>query len=110
MCLCVYAVCFAMGIWTCISIHILSIVAGAIQIVLAMIVLIFEVPVCCQFFQLTRPISQFSDRVSSMQRAFIFSGLAIIPVALYFTVSTVIGCGLVFSVGVIYGLMALGKK
>lgn len=102
--------CLIFGVWSMISVTPRCIVAGVIQILLAFLVLLFEVPFCCQHFRYTQPISNFAKQQTYLRKAFIFAGMALIPVVLCFSMSTLFGCGMVFAVAVIYGLIALGKK
>jgi len=97
------------GVFTCISLSI-CIFAGIFQILLALLVLVFELPFCCAFVEITKPIANFAERRKFLEKAFIYCGLAIPPFAMCWGLSTLFGCGAVFAVGVFYGLLALGKK
>ncbi|KAK2171584.1 hypothetical protein NP493_1047g00002 [Ridgeia piscesae] len=98
------------GIFVLISIHFMCILAGIIMMIAGVIVLIFEVPICCTFIEITKPIAAFAERRTFFQKAIIFGVLAIIPVAMCFGITSLFGCLPMFAAGVLYGLMALGKK
>lgn len=103
-------VAFALGIVACISIRPLCIAGGVLQIFSSLVLLIFEAPICCQFLEITKPIASFAERRSFLQKAFIYGGMAIPPVFMCFGATTLVGSGLIFAIGVIYGLMSLGRK
>lgn len=103
-------VAFVLGIVACIGLSAICIVAGIIQMLASVILLIFEAPICCQFFEITKPIAGFAERRSFLQKAFIYGGMAIPPIFMCFGASTLVGSGFIFAVGVIYGLMSLGRK
>lgn len=103
-------VAFALGVFACISISPICIVAGIIQICASLVLLIFEAPICCQFLEFTKPVASFAERRSFLQKAFIYGLMAIPPVFMCFGASTLVGSGLIFAIGVIYGLLSLGRK
>lgn len=103
-------VALALGIFACIGFSAICIVAGIIQMLTAVVLLIFEAPICCQFFEITKPIAGFAERRSFLQKAFIYGGMAIPPIFMCFGPSTIVGSGFIFAVGVLYGLMSLGRK
>jgi len=41
----------------------------------SLLVLLFEAPICCQFFNYAKTLSDFADRRSYMQKALIYVGL-----------------------------------
>lgn len=104
------AVAFALGVMACVSITPLCIVAGILQMISAFVLLVFEAPFCCQFIEITKPIALFAERRSFLQKAFIYGAIAIPPVFMCFGPSTIVGSGLIFAIGVVYGLMSLGRK
>jgi hypothetical protein len=103
-------VAFILGIFSMLTFSPLCIVASVMQMLVALLLLLFEAPICCQFFNYAKPLSDFADRRSFMQKALIYVGLSIPPVGLCFSFTRLIGCGLIFATGVLYGLMSLGKK
>jgi len=44
----------------------------------SLLVLLFEAPICCQFFNYAKALSDFADRRSYMQKALIYVGSVII--------------------------------
>lgn len=99
-----------LSIVSMLSFSLLCIVASILQMLVSLLVLLFEAPICCQFFNCAKTLSDFADRRSYMQKALIYVGLSIPPVGLCFGLIRLFGCGLIFATGVLYGLMALGKK
>lgn len=98
------------GILTCVTLSPRCVISGILLLLVAIVVLVFEAPICCSFIELTKPIAAFAEKRTFFQKAIIYVISAIVPLALCFGLSTVFGCGLVFAAGVIYGLMGLGKK
>lgn len=101
---------FFLSIFSMLSFSLICIVASILQMLVSLLVLLFEAPICCQYFNYAKTLSDFADRRSFMQKALIYVGLSIPPVGLCFGLLRLLGCGLIFATGVLYGLMALGKK
>ncbi|XP_070582292.1 calcium channel flower homolog isoform X2 [Ptychodera flava] len=102
--------CMIFGLWRCITFTPLCLVAGILMMVLGFIVVVLEAPICCQWLDLVDRITKWVDLRPYWQKAASYFVLAIIPVALCASLSTFLGCGAVFITGVLYGLMAVGKK
>lgn len=100
---------FICGIVTMVSLSPICIVAALMLMLAATVVLVFEAPICCSFLTLTKPIAVFAEKRTFIQKAIIYVVIAIVPL-MCFGLSTIFGCGLIFTAGVIYGLMGLGKK
>ncbi|XP_059157355.1 calcium channel flower homolog [Physella acuta] len=88
----------------------LCLVAGILLMLLGFGVILLEAPCCCQFLDFIQPISRFSERRSYWQKAFAYALPAFIPPILCFSVTTMCGSALLIASGVVYGLIALGKK
>lgn len=102
-----------LGIWNCVSIltgNVSGLIAGMWQIVASFIVLCVEAPCCCMFIDQVQRFSDMVDNRPYWNRALGYVILAIPPVILDFAFSTFFGSGLIFATGIIYGMMALGRK
>jgi type IV secretory pathway VirB3-like protein len=109
---CVIAGIIAMvtGVFRIITFTPLCLVAGILLMLMGFFVILLEAPCCCQFLDFIQPISRFSDRRSYWQKAIAYSIPPFLPILLCFSLTTLIGGGLLIGSGVIYGLIALGKK
>lgn len=103
-------ICMILGIWACVSFSAICLVAGLTQIVSGFIVMLLEAPCCCQFVEFADKISKFTDSRPPWQKAVLYIVLSIPPVLMCIELSTFFGSGLIFLDGVVYGVMALGKK
>jgi len=99
-----------LGIWTCVSLKPACIAAGILQIAFSLLVLMMESPCCFGWIEATKPILAFAERRPFLQKAIAYGVMALIPLCICFSLSTLFGSGLVLASGVLYGLMALGKK
>lgn len=50
------------------------------------------------------------DRLRSWQKAVFYCGMAIVPIVMSLTLTTLLGNAIAFATGVLYGLSALGKR
>ncbi|KAK7094425.1 calcium channel flower homolog [Littorina saxatilis] len=98
------------GLFRCITFTPLCLVAGIMLMLQGFMLILFEAPCCCQFLDFVQPVSRFSERRSPFQKAIFYGLPAILPLILCFSITTAIGCMLVFASGGIYGIIALGKK
>ncbi|KAJ6651844.1 hypothetical protein lerEdw1_016440 [Lerista edwardsae] len=78
----------------------------------AFILILCEAPFCCQFVEFANAISARADKLRPWQKASFYCGywMAIFPVILSLTLTTLFGNAIAFATGVLYGLSALGKK
>nr|XP_035964276.1 calcium channel flower homolog isoform X3 [Halichoerus grypus] len=104
------AACAISGLFNCVTIHPLNIAAGVWMIMNAFILLLCEAPFCCQFIEFANTVAEKVDRLRSWQKAVFYCGMAIIPVVISLTLTTLLGNAIAFATGVLYGLSALGKK
>ncbi|XP_072016008.1 calcium channel flower homolog [Amphiura filiformis] len=88
----------------------LCIVAGIYMILLFILVEMFEAPICCQFFEFTNAVNSWSERQKSWVKALIYLLLPIVGIGMCPGLSTILGCGAVMVIGVLYGLIFIGKK
>ncbi|XP_066222858.1 calcium channel flower homolog [Saccopteryx leptura] len=102
--------CAISGLFSCVTIHPLNIAAGVWMITNAFILLLCEVPFCCPFIEFANTVSAKVDRLRSWQKAVFYCGMAVIPIVITLTLTTLLGNAIAFATGVLYGLSALGKK
>ncbi|XP_023028991.1 calcium channel flower isoform X2 [Leptinotarsa decemlineata] len=99
-----------LGVWVCVTISFWGIVAGLWQITAGFIVLCCEAPCCCMFVDKVQKLADFIESRPYWNRAVAYAGLALPPIIMSVGLSTIFGSGLIFTTGVIYGMMALGRK
>uniref|UniRef100_A0A8D0TX73 Calcium channel flower domain containing 1 n=1 Tax=Sus scrofa TaxID=9823 RepID=A0A8D0TX73_PIG len=105
-----FQACAISGLFNCITIHPLNIAAGVWMIMNAFILLLCEAPFCCQFVEFANTVAEKVDRLRSWQKAVFYCGMAVVPVVISLTLTTLLGNAIAFATGVLYGLSALGKK
>ncbi|XP_039714722.1 calcium channel flower homolog isoform X2 [Pteropus medius] len=102
--------CAISGLFSCITIHPLNIAAGVWMITNAFVLLLCEAPFCCPFIEFANTVAATVDRLRSWQKAVFYCGMAVVPVVISLTLTTLLGNAIAFATGVLYGLSALGKK
>ncbi|XP_032163766.1 calcium channel flower homolog isoform X1 [Mustela erminea] len=102
--------CAISGLFNCVTIRPLNIAAGVWMIMNAFILLLCEAPFCCQFIEFANTLAEKVDRLRSWQKAVFYCGMAVIPIVISLTLTTLLGNAIAFATGVLYGLSALGKK
>ncbi|KAM9207212.1 calcium channel flower homolog [Dugong dugon] len=102
--------CAISGLFNCITVHPLNIAAGVWMIINAFILLLCEAPFCCQFVEFANTMAEKVDRLRSWQKAVFYCGMAVVPIVISLTLTTLLGNAIAFATGVLYGLSALGKK
>lgn len=105
--------CVLFGLWNCIGIllgDVGCLVGGILEIVVGFVVLAIEAPCCFIFLDYVQQVAEKADQRPYWNRAALYCVIALPPVILCFGLGTLFGCGLVFVTGMIYGMMALGKK
>ncbi|XP_014779321.1 calcium channel flower homolog [Octopus bimaculoides] len=103
-------VAMASGVVTCVTLTAACLAAGIAQLCVGFVTVVFEGPCCCPFLDFITQIGKFSDNRPHWQKAMFYTLSSLIPIVMCFSLSTVFGCCLVFATGVLYGIMALGKK
>ncbi|XP_052790904.1 calcium channel flower-like [Mya arenaria] len=103
-------VAMVMGIMRCLTFTPLCLVAGILELLAGFMVVVLEAPCCCPFLDFIDKIGKFSENRPYWQKGALYVGSGIVPILLCFSTTTVLGCALVFGTGVLYGMMALGKK
>nr|CAH0112732.1 unnamed protein product [Daphnia galeata] len=103
-------VAMALGLWTCISFSPICIVAGIWQIMAGFVVVLAEAPCCCMFLDFVQTFTNFIDRRPVWHKAGFYILISLPAMFLCAGLSTFLGSAMLFATGVVYGLMALGKK
>jgi len=98
------------GVIGAISIHATCVAAGVIMIFLGFAMIMFEVPICCQFVQFTQPVAKFSERRPPWQKAMLYSLPPLLPLVLCQSVSIVLGFICLIVNGAVQFMLAVGKK
>ncbi|KAG8230936.1 hypothetical protein J437_LFUL002969 [Ladona fulva] len=83
---------------------------GIWQMIAGFLVVVVEAPCCCMFIDFVQNISDWVERKPYFYRGAFYCGIALPSVFMCFGFSSIIGSGLIFATGVIYGMMSLGKK
>ncbi|XP_026542487.1 calcium channel flower homolog [Notechis scutatus] len=102
--------CAFSGLWMCLTIYPLNIAAGVWMMLNAFVLLLCEAPFCCQFIEFANIVSAKADQLRPWQKAVFYCGMAVFPVVLSLTLTTLFGNAIAFATGMLYGLSALGKK
>ncbi|XP_061460439.1 calcium channel flower homolog [Rhineura floridana] len=102
--------CALAGLFNCVTIYPLNIAAGVWMMLNAFVLILCEAPFCCQFVEFANAVSAKADKLHPWQKAAFYCGMAVFPVILSLTLTTLIGNAIAFATGVLYGLSALGKK
>lgn len=76
----------------------------------ASVLLLCEAPFCCQLVEFANAVAAKADRLRAWQKAVFYCGMAVVPVVISLTLTTLLGNAIAFATGVLYGLSALGKK
>ncbi|XP_045514992.1 calcium channel flower isoform X1 [Pieris brassicae] len=86
-------------------------IAGVWQMFAGFIVIVCEAPCCCFFIDYVQALSEKIEGRPYWNKAALYIGLSLPPFFLCFlSMSTLFGSGMIFATGIIYGMMALGKK
>ncbi|XP_062411191.1 calcium channel flower homolog [Sardina pilchardus] len=102
--------CAIAGVWNCVTVNPLNIAAGVWMVLNACVLFLCEVPFCCQFIEFANAVAARADKLKPWQKALFYCGMALFPVVLKISFTTVCGNAIAFATGVLYGLASLGKK
>ncbi|XP_012685671.1 calcium channel flower homolog [Clupea harengus] len=102
--------CAIAGVWNCVTVNPLNIAAGVWMVFNACVLFLCEVPFCCQFIEFANAVASRADKLKPWQKALFYCGMALFPVVLKISFTTVAGNAIAFATGVLYGLASLGKK
>lgn len=98
------------GIFGALSISPTCIIAGVMMTLLGFALIMFEVPICCQFVQYTQPVAQFSQQRPPWQKAILYSLPPLVPLLLCTSLSMILGFIFLLLNGAIQFMLAVGKK
>ncbi|XP_058458989.1 calcium channel flower isoform X1 [Malaya genurostris] len=101
------------GLYNCIGIllgDIGCLVGGILEILAGFVVLAIEAPFCFMFIDYVQLVAEKADQRPYWNRAALYCVIALPPVIMCLGLGSLFGCGLIFLTGMIYGMMALGKK
>ncbi|CAF1469906.1 unnamed protein product [Rotaria magnacalcarata] len=98
------------GVFGALSTSPSCIAAGAIMIFLGFAMIMFEVPICCQFVRFTQPVANFSENRPAWQKAFLYSIPPLLPLVLCQSISIVLGFICLLVNGAIQFMLVVGKK
>ncbi|CAG5094172.1 Oidioi.mRNA.OKI2018_I69.XSR.g13312.t1.cds [Oikopleura dioica] len=92
--------------------HITSIVAGCVMLLLAFIMCVLEATIICSGVSFAQPLIQRIDSIKNWHRGATYCGLSVIAIGLgWNSILTAVGSlAIPFACGTLYGMMALGKK
>ncbi|XP_066584059.1 calcium channel flower-like isoform X2 [Prorops nasuta] len=102
-----------LGVWNCVWIFFAQIdclIGGMWQMVAGFLVVMVEAPCCCMFVDFVQNLSDWVERRPNWNRAAAYCAIAIPAIFLCPGMSSYFGSGLIFLTGVVYGMMAVGKK
>ncbi|CAF1179705.1 unnamed protein product [Adineta ricciae] len=98
------------GVFGALSVSLSCIAAGIIMIFLGFSMIMFEVPICCQFVSYTQPVAKFSETRPAWQKAMLYSLPPLIPLVLCQSISIVLGFICLLVNGAIQFMLTVGKK
>ncbi|KAJ9599794.1 hypothetical protein L9F63_026361 [Diploptera punctata] len=107
-----------LGLWNCVGIVLadvdvlwtLILISGMWQMLAGAFVIVIEAPCCCLFIDFVQNFSDMIEKRPYWNRAALYCSIALPAIFLCPGVSSIFGSGLIFTTGVIYGLMSLGRK
>ncbi|KAG8509451.1 Calcium channel flower, partial [Galemys pyrenaicus] len=76
----------------------------------AFVLLLCEAPACCPFVEAAHALASRVDRLRAWQKAAFYCGMAVVPIVISLTLTTLLGNAVAFATGVLYGLAALGRR
>ncbi|XP_026677394.1 calcium channel flower [Diaphorina citri] len=101
------------GLFNCLGIllgNIDCLFGGIIQVLTGFLVLMIEAPCCCMFIDQVQMVSDIVDKRPVWNKAALYIGLPILALMMCLSLTTIAGSGLIFIAGILYGMVALGKK
>ncbi|XP_048858547.1 calcium channel flower homolog isoform X2 [Brienomyrus brachyistius] len=102
--------CAFAGLFNCITINPLNIIAGVWMVMNAFVLFLCEAPFCCQFIEFADVVSSRVEKLRPWQKGAFYCGMAVVPVLISLTFTTLLGNAIPFATGVLCGLGSLGKK
>lgn len=107
------AISIIFGLFNCLGIllgNVSCLMGGIIQVMTGFLVLMIEAPCCCLFLDQIQVVSDIVDKRPIWNKAALFIGLPVVALMFCLDLTTIAGSGLVFVAGLLYAMMALGKK
>ncbi|CAF0947214.1 unnamed protein product, partial [Didymodactylos carnosus] len=98
------------GVIGALSISARCIAGGIILIFLGFGMIMFEVPICCQFVEFTQPVARFSEKRPPWQKALLYSIPPLLPLILCQSFTIVFGFICLLVNGAVQFMLAVGKK
>ncbi|UJR21692.1 hypothetical protein I4U23_024769 [Adineta vaga] len=98
------------GVFGALSTSPSCIAAGILMIFFGFSMIMFEVPICCQFVSYTQPVADFSKNRPAWQKAVLYSVPPLLPLVLCQSISIVLGFICLLVNGAIQFMLAVGKK
>ncbi|KAL9988722.1 hypothetical protein ACROYT_G003201 [Oculina patagonica] len=84
---------------------------GIYMVLMGVLILGFEAPVCCQYVPALVKMSNWIDaHFRFWMRGSLYFVMALLPIIFCLEVSTFVGCGSVMITAALYGVLAIGKK
>ncbi|XP_018026743.1 calcium channel flower-like isoform X2 [Hyalella azteca] len=99
-----------LGFFNCLTFSAWCLVAGIYQLFAGFIVVSAEAPCCCMFIDFVQRYSKFVEERPQWQKAALYIVLSLPGIIMCQSVSIFFGSGFIFLTGVLYGMMALGRK
>ncbi|XP_038046182.1 calcium channel flower homolog [Patiria miniata] len=103
-------ICAITGCLTFITFSPMCLVAGIYLILLGILIEMFEAPICCQYFKLTDKINTWGSNLPAWFKALMYFVLPIFAIIMCQGISVIIGALVVIAVGLMYGMVFIGKK
>jgi len=98
------------GVWCCLTIFPLCIVAGIWQISAGFLMIVIEAPFCCMFLDFVASFAEMVERRPPWQKTALYIVIAIPPLFLCLGLTTLVGSGAIAGTGILYGMQVIGKK
>jgi hypothetical protein len=99
-----------LGVLTTISFSAGCIIGGLVLSFGGILVLALEVPICCSFIEIIRPLTSFSEGRPHWQKVAVYMVCPIVTVFLCTSVITIVGSLCICGVAALYFVLTVGKK
>ncbi|XP_040583021.1 calcium channel flower isoform X2 [Lepeophtheirus salmonis] len=98
------------GLWVCITLSPLCIVAGIWQICSGFLVILIEAPFCCMFLDFVQKFSSLVENRPVWQKAALYLVVSVVPLLMCWSTTAIVGSIVLFALASLNGLLFLGKK
>jgi hypothetical protein len=99
-----------LGVISTISLSAGCIIGGLVLTFGGILVLALEVPICCSFIEIIRPLTSFSEGRPHWQKVAVYMVPPIVTMFLCTSVTTIIGSLCICGVAALYFVLTVGKK